>query len=59
MTDKTFTCAACGETFECAWTDEEAEVEAAERFGSHPDAWREGAAVICDDCYQKMVKKNN
>ncbi len=43
-----FTCARCGETFEKAWTDEEAAAEAAGLFSP---VELEDVAVICDDCF--------
>ena len=50
---KTYTCAACGGTFEEAWTDEEAAVEYQEVFGHLATS---SMAVVCDDCYNAMVK---
>lgn len=54
MTDKSYTCAMCRETFDYAWTDEEAE---AEYQGDFPD---ESAAeverdIVCDGCYRKVM----
>ena len=51
MTD-TYTCASCGETFEKGWSDEEALEESAEQWGDLP---HDALAVVCDDCYQKMM----
>jgi hypothetical protein len=50
-TDNQFTCAVCGETFDKAWSDEEAEAEAAELWT--PDELAAGISVICDDCFQR------
>lgn len=57
--EKTFTCEVCNMTFGYAWTDEDANVETVEKFGSHPDTWREPGAVICDDCYKQMLAKED
>jgi hypothetical protein len=51
MTDNQFTCAVCGETFDKAWSDEEAEAEAAELWT--PDELAVGISVTCDDCFQR------
>ena len=48
---KTYKCANCGETFEEAWSDEEAKKEAADLFPGVPQACME---VVCDDCWKKM-----
>ena len=46
-----YTCAACGETFNKGWTDEEAHAEA-DAIG-FPQEERE---IVCDDCYKKHVE---
>jgi hypothetical protein len=46
-----FTCDACGGTFTSEWSDEDAQTEAALAFDP---AELEGAAVVCDDCFQDM-----
>ncbi len=51
----TFTCEMCGETFEKAWSDEEAAEEYRKLFGREPDV--ENDAPVCDDCYMKIMKK--
>ena len=48
-TEKTYTCAICGITYETERTDEEAMAEMKENFGDVPI---EETMVICDDCYQ-------
>jgi hypothetical protein len=50
-TDNQFTCAVCDETFDKAWSDEEAEAEAAELWT--PDELAVGISVTCDDCFQR------
>jgi hypothetical protein len=48
----TFTCAACGGTFEKGWSDEEAAAEALEVWGPlDPD----DEATVCDDCYKAIM----
>lgn len=42
-----FTCSRCGETFEKAWSDEEAATHAAATFPNMPI---EDMAVVCEDC---------
>ena len=46
---ETFTCEYCKETFDNAWSEEEAKAEALEAFGTLEDM-----AVICDPCWKKM-----
>lgn len=50
-----FTCAECGGTFEKKWSDEEARAERKKLF---PHLTDEDAAVICDDCFEKIVLSN-
>jgi hypothetical protein len=49
QTCDTFTCAACGDTFNKEWSDEEAKAEAAKKFPNDSDM-----VVVCDDCYRGM-----
>ena len=56
---RTFKCAACGETFEYGWSDEDAKEELATNNAN--DAFGAGRAVgasecdlVCDDCYKSM-----
>jgi hypothetical protein len=51
MSDNTFTCEACGGTFEKGWTDE----EAAERAGNGWDGT--DCSVACHDCYLKIMER--
>lgn len=51
MTNDTFTCSGCGETFEKGWSEEEARNEFAEVF---PNMKIEEACLVCDDCYTAM-----
>ncbi len=51
---ETYTCAACGGTFDKEWSDEEAFAESRETFGvdiTHDPTM----AVLCDDCYQALA----
>lgn len=45
---KTFTCAICKETFDYAWSDEEAAIEAIQN-GIDPTT---NCDVVCDDCFK-------
>lgn len=49
----------CGEIYEKDWTDEESKQEAAELFGKHPDEWRDGQSLVCDDCFQAIHPKDH
>ena len=49
-----YTCAACGNTYEEGWSDEEARAEYAEVF---PGCSIDEADIVCDPCYQEMVSK--
>ena len=44
-----FTCEECHETYDKAWTDEEAAAEAELAFGITT------GATVCDDCYNKIM----
>ena len=48
----TFTCAQCGGTFEKEWTDEEAQAEAEETFGTD----LVNPVLVCGDCYATMTE---
>ena len=54
MKDNEFKCEMCGEVYEKAWTDEEAMKECEDDFGVEM-ANSEDNAIVCDDCYQKML----
>lgn len=47
-----FTCAYCHETFESAWTDEEAIAEAQATFS---EVELEATEVVCDECYKAVM----
>ena len=49
-----FTCDGCGEVFESAWSQEEAEAEALKLFGELPQEDNRGS--LCDDCYKEFIK---
>lgn len=48
----TFTCGICGETFEKAWSDEEAQEESMRMFGEVPPSEQ---ATVCEDCWLRLV----
>jgi len=50
-----YTCAACGETHDKQWSDEEAMAEAHANFGDTID--QEACDIVCDDCYKQMMKE--
>jgi hypothetical protein len=52
MTENTFTCEACGGTFEKAWTDEEAAAERAANGWTGTDC-----GLTCHDCYLKTMER--
>lgn len=52
----TFICAECGGTFEKGWTDEEAAAECQERF---PGNQLDQCAVVCDECYQRIIASSS
>lgn len=49
---ETYECALCKETFEKAWSDEEATEEFDDAFEGEDVA---DAAIVCDDCYKKVM----
>jgi hypothetical protein len=51
---ETYTCAACGETYEKEWSDEEARDEAEAIWGAEE---LEDVVVICDDCFKRGMAK--
>ena len=55
--DRRYTCAACGGEFLTAWSDAEADAEAATLFGKPPDD-HTGFAEVCDDCFKLMGLPN-
>jgi len=50
-----FQCAACGEVFRKAWSDEEVLAERTELF---PTLQPENAVVVCDVCFPIVMKAN-
>lgn len=58
MTDKTFTCGLCRETFthieDEEWSDGKANAEALGIFGVEKASTNPGMAVVCDDCFTAM-----
>lgn len=57
MAAPTYTCDSCGGVFEFEWTDEEAKAEqAANGWGDVP---REACSIVCDDCYQVLMRRAN
>jgi hypothetical protein len=49
-----FTCTMCRETFDKAWTDDEAWAEARQLWTAEEIA--RGTDVVCDDCFNAMTK---
>lgn len=54
-----FKCAMCGEIYTKDWSEEEAKKEAETIFGKPIEDWNGGAAVICDDCFNKVNPADN
>jgi len=53
--DKTYTCSSCKGVFHFEWSDEEARAEQEENgWGDIPD---EHMAIVCDDCYNKIMRE--
>ena len=52
--EKEFKCANCNGIFDKGWSDEEADKEAEDYFGKPKEDWRDGAAIVCDDCFNDM-----
>lgn len=54
LKDNEYQCAACGEIYEYAWSDEEAQTEYETKFPKHAEAG-EAVDTVCDDCYKQMT----
>ena len=52
MKENEYQCAMCGKVYKKKWSDEEAWEEHDSNF---PGESHETAAIVCDDCYKKMV----
>lgn len=52
--NNTYICEQCGKEYEKGWSDEEAEKELKEMFGSHYTP--EDCAIVCEDCYKELMK---
>jgi len=52
---ETYVCGLCHEEFFKGWSDNEAEAEANAVFGD--DVLEEECAILCDDCYKKVMAK--
>lgn len=52
--EMTYTCAACGGTFELARPDDEARAEAHALFGSQTEG---PMSVVCEDCWRVMAAR--
>lgn len=48
----TYQCAACGETFEKGWSDEEAAAELEANFSG---VATDDCDLVCDGCYQRLM----
>ena len=58
-TSNTYTCEACGETYEKSWSDAEANKEAQQIFGTvNASEDLENNAIICDICFKKLLPNN-
>ena len=55
MNKNEYTCAHCGKTYNKGVNDEEATKETKANFGE--DTKIEDCAVICDDCYNVIMKQ--
>jgi len=56
MKDNEYKCDACGEIYEYGWTEEEAKKESVKNWGENMDIENEETtAIICDDCYKKLM----
>lgn len=53
MADDVFTCAVCKGVFPKGWSDEQAEAEYREDWGSLPAA--EDRALVCDPCWHQVM----
>lgn len=55
----TYTCKACGNTYEKGWDDEEADKEAQQMFGTvNASKNPEENVIICDYCFKKLFPNN-
>ncbi|GAI07820.1 unnamed protein product [marine sediment metagenome] len=52
-----YICSSCKKEFEKAITDKEANKEAEELFGVKEASNRDDMAIVCDDCFNKIMKK--
>ena len=57
MSGRTYFCEECEGTFETGWTDEEANEEAERLWGVTNASENNGMAQICEDCFQKLMRK--
>lgn len=56
MACPTYTCSKCGGTFDSTWSDADAIVEFQGAF-SEAERAAKLPAVVCDDCYPKVMRK--
>lgn len=49
-----YQCAICSGIFTKGWSDEEADVELAQNF---PNTSVEDCDLVCDDCYNEVMKE--
>lgn len=59
LKENEYKCAYCHGVFEKGWSDEEAQTEAEVTFGKPVKDWKNEAALVCEDCYQKMLPSNH
>lgn len=56
MQVREFTCAMCGGTFDCGWSEEEALAELQAVWGDVPP---DHCDQVCDECWEKVKPQNN
>lgn len=49
-----YRCEECGNVYEFGWSEEESKAEAEKNFGKDI---AEHGAIVCDDCYNKIMKR--
>lgn len=57
MSKERYRCAQCKKVYKHGWSEEEANQEAVDNYGVSPQDHPENFAVVCDDCYKKLVSE--
>ena len=59
MNENEYKCDACGGIFEFEkeWSEEDAKDEYGSKFTDEIHGTVEDAAIVCDDCYNKLMKQ--